>query len=192
MTVDIPQRDRETIEAYRASSLALHEDRWLKIVPEEFVAARVDDLGVSVGAAVEAWVSGPSGPALLLYGPNGTGKTHAAASAARVRYDAGDSVAFWRSVLLYEELRPDGGLRLADLTDVDVLILDDLGAEKVSEWTRERLDAIVDVRWSEHRRTVVTTNLEPTELSRTLTGRVWSRITDEAVAVRVSGEDRRG
>lgn len=69
---------------------------------------------------------------------------------------------------------------------VPLLILDDLGAEKGTEWAVERLDMIVDYRWLNEKPTVFTTN----KLLSELPPRIASRL-KEGVTVMVEGSDYR-
>jgi DNA replication protein DnaC len=48
---------------------------------------------------------------------------------------------------------------LRDVTEAEVLVLDDLGAEKSSEWTLSMLYHVINERYNEHRTTIITTNL---------------------------------
>ena len=48
---------------------------------------------------------------------------------------------------------------LRPVLDADLLVLDDLGAEKTSEWVQETLGLVVNTRYSERRPTIFTTNL---------------------------------
>lgn len=73
-----------------------------------------------------------------------------------------------------------------------LLIVDDIGAENVSEWVRERLVSLVNTRVSEGLSTIYTSNLSPAELIDRLGERVGSRIIWGAQAVHISGKDRRG
>jgi DNA replication protein DnaC len=62
------------------------------------------------------------------------------------------------------------------LAQVDLLHVDDLGAEKTSEWVLEQLYAIVNARYESERSMVVTTNLAPPELEEQITPRTVSRL----------------
>jgi len=165
--------------------------RWAQICPPVFAAATVDDLDDMLRPAVDGWVTDPAGN-LLFLGALGVGKTHAALAAARARWDRGDDVTFWPTVELFDALRPDGGATVADLTGVDLLILDDLGVEKPSDWTSERLYAVVNRRWMNRLPIIATSNLEPAGLAGVLGGRTWSRlIGGDTVVLGVGGIDRR-
>lgn len=71
------------------------------------------------------------------------------------------------------------------------LMLDDLGAEKVTDWTRETLFALIDHRYRYMRKTYVTTNLSHTELVNQIGDRSTSRLVEMCRVVRLSGDDRR-
>ena len=64
------------------------------------------------------------------------------------------------------------------LTSVDLLHLDDLGAEKRTDWVLEQLYAIVDARYEEQRSMVVTTNLDQPALEEQIGARTVSRLVE--------------
>lgn len=69
------------------------------------------------------------------------------------------------------------------LKRVPLVIMDDIGAEKVSEWTRERLLNIVSERYDAERSIIFTSNLAPNEIEMVLGGRVRSRIEGMTVPI---------
>jgi len=73
------------------------------------------------------------------------------------------------------------------LKRVPLLIMDDLGAEKVSEWTRERLLNIISERYDAERSIIFTSNLAPQEIEMVLGGRVRSRIEGMTVPIEFKG-----
>jgi DNA replication protein DnaC len=192
---------------------AMRATRWTLLVPQRFHRAGVADFEdadaadfyqPTLAAAVRAWAAAPKGRNLVLLGSVGTGKTHAAVAAARLRHDAGDDVRFLPVVEMLDLLRPGGPERaLYDLADVGCLVLDDLGSERPTDWTAERLYALVNRRWMEERSTVATSNLPATRavadegyggatLDETLGPRLFSRLVGSgAVIHRLTGPDRR-
>ncbi|SHL18193.1 DNA replication protein DnaC [Actinacidiphila paucisporea] len=104
-----------------------------------------------------------TGPSLLMAGVVGAGKTHQAHGAVRALVGAGVGVR-WRATTaadLYAELRPRAGVdserELAAVARVPLLILDDLGAAKASEWTEEITYRLVNRRYNHMLPTLITT-----------------------------------
>ena len=64
------------------------------------------------------------------------------------------------------------------LTAVDLLHIDDLGAENRTDWVLEQLYSIVNARYEAERAIVATTNLMPDELSERLGARTVSRLVE--------------
>ncbi len=125
------------------------------------VLRRVRTFVRSIGDHLEA------GQGLWFDGPVGTGKTSLAVLVAKAARDAGRSFAMYPVPLLLAEIkrtfdRDSGDNYLAffrRLCSVDLLVLDDLGAEKQTEWVLEQLYSIVNERWQDRSTIVVTTNL---------------------------------
>ncbi|KJY17968.1 ATP-binding protein [Streptomyces sp. NRRL S-104] len=161
---------------------------------------------------VAAWVDevaragrpGPSGtrgiaegPSLLIVGPTGTGKTHQAYGAVRSLLAAGIRLR-WEAVTaadLYARLRPRPGLdaerELHALARCPLLVLDDLGAAKGSEWTEELTYRLINYRYEYLRPTLLTTNLPIPKLRTALGDRVASRLSEMTHRVILDGPDRR-
>ena len=73
----------------------------------------------------------------------------------------------------------------------DVVILDDMGAEKRTEWVEEQLYGLIDFRYRSRRSTFFTTNCSLTELEERIGKRAMSRIAETCDFVRVGGDDWR-
>jgi DNA replication protein DnaC len=125
------------------------------------------------------------GSSVILLGARGVGKTHATvALVAEYLQVAGlCSTRFVTAADLLLELRGCYNGK-ADETDVinkytkdtKILILDDIGAEKPSEWTVATLGLIIDRRYRDNMMTLFTSNLTMQELSETVGDRITSRI----------------
>lgn len=165
-----------------------HERRWTARIPLRYRHARVDQLE---GDAAEA-ASWDGRSNVLLVGNIGAGKTHAAVALARLAHDQGREVLFRSAVGLLDELRPDGPPDAFKRScTVDVLVLDDLGSERRTDWTADRVSAVLVARYDDCRPTIVTSNLSPEALEVATGVRIYSRLYDDALRVRVSGDDRR-
>lgn len=103
---------------------------------------------------------------LALVGDNGCGKTHLAVSIARVCLEQERSVLFAVVPDLLDHLRaafaPGADEPYDELftlvREVEVLVLDDLGAERSSDWTDEKLYQVLNFRYNGRLPTVITTN----------------------------------
>jgi DNA replication protein DnaC len=124
------------------------------------------------------------GRGLWIQGDVGTGKTTLAMLASKAALDAGRSVAIYSLPrllnLLRESMDSDRGMLdfMDRLTAVDLLHLDDLGAENQTDWVLEQLYSIVNSRYEAERAIVATTNLMPDELSERLGSRTVSRLVE--------------
>jgi DNA replication protein DnaC len=146
--------------------------------------------------AIEENLAGGKG--LWIQGDVGTGKTTLAMLVSKGALDAGRSVAIYSLPrllnLLRESMDSDKGMLdfMDRLTAVDLLHLDDLGAENSSEWVLEQLYSIVNARYEAERAIVATTNLMPDELSERLGARTVSRLVEICGdLIPLFGEDRR-
>jgi DNA replication protein DnaC len=127
-----------------------------------------------------------AGRGLWFFGDVGTGKTSLAMLVAMAAEDAGRSVAIYPLTRLLAEIKGtydrdsgDSYLELfGRLSKVDLLQLDDLGAERTTEWVLEQLYSVVNERWQDERAIVVTTNLGYDELRDQLGRRTVSRLVE--------------
>ncbi len=107
---------------------------------------------------------------LLLRGRHGVGKTHLAVAMLReIIASKGARGYFYETRELLKLVRDTFATAgesemdvLRPVLDADILVLDDLGAEKTSEWVQETLGLVVNTRYSERRPTIFTTNLDDT------------------------------
>ena len=140
------------------------------------------------------------GQGLWLFGDTGTGKTTLAMLISKAALEAGKTVAIYSLPKLLARIRrtydsePGGDSYLSffeRLTSVDLLHIDDLGAEKRSDWVLEQLYALVNERYEAQRSILITTNLPHPELEEQIGSRTVSRLTQMCDEVEVRGDDRR-
>jgi len=138
------------------------------------------------------------GRGLWLIGDVGTGKTTLAMLVSKAALDAGRTVAIYSLPRLLNVIRraidSEAGMLdyLDRLTAVDLLHIDDLGAEKTTEWVLEQLYSIVNARYEAGRAIVATTNLMPDKLAEQIGPRTVSRIEEMCGAfLPLFGEDHR-
>lgn len=197
-----PGLDPHWVETNRANA-----DTALAAVPAHYQDATVTNPEVRAwavelchDAATSARAFNPrvaSGPSLLLLGPVGTGKTHESFGAIRQIVHTGVAVS-WAAVTaadLFAEMRPkergNPEAVMARYTRIPLLLLDDLGAAKTSEWTEEITFRLINHRYEHHLATIVTSNLGGKGLRDGLGERVASRLREMARQVALKGEDRR-
>jgi DNA replication protein DnaC len=140
-----------------------------------------------------------AGRGLWLEGDPGTGKTTLAMLVSKAAIEARRTTAIYSLPRLMGVLREsidseDGLLNLLDrLATVDLLHLDDLGAEHRTDWVLEQLYSIVNTRYEEQRSIVLTTNATEQELAEQLGARTVSRLVEICgVPLPLFGHDRRG
>jgi DNA replication protein DnaC len=140
------------------------------------------------------------GRGLWLFGDVGTGKTSLAMLVSNEALHAGRSVAIYSMPRLladiketYEDRSESSYMQLFDrLVGVDLLHIDDLGAEKRTEWVLEQLYSIINERWQEQRSVVVTTNLiDVDDLRNQIGPRTVSRLHEMCELIPIMGRDRR-
>lgn len=91
----------------------------------------------------------------------------------------------------YDTKDPDFEQVLSMVKDCKLLIVDDIGAERVTEWVRERMVSIINTRVSNNLATIYTSNLSPEELREELGDRISSRVLGSSKVVEITGGDRR-
>jgi DNA replication protein DnaC len=137
------------------------------------------------------------GRGLWFAGDVGTGKTTLAMLVSKSALEAGRTVAIYSVPRLLNLVREamvseEGKLEFLDrLTSVDLLHLDDLGAQTQTEWVLEQLYSIINTRYEDQRAIVVTSNQFPDELSQVIGERTVSRLSEMCDVLPLQGPDRR-
>lgn len=126
----------------------------------------------------------PDADSLLLFGPTGTGKTHAALSIARLAAERGYTVVYGPvQQLLHRVEREHFGKEEGDAEDTmiscDLLVLDDIGTELTSPFYTATLYTILNGRLLGGRPTIISTNLSSPA--------AWQARYGEQITSRVNG-----
>lgn len=198
---ELPERLREAMDPAREAArllagriparyadavASLPEVRaWVTSLVEPVMATRAHALRITTGRS------------LLLAGPVGSGKTYESYGAIRAlaHSGVGFSWQFVTSADLYAKLRPrpriDAEEEFGKYANCTVLILDDLGAAKATEWTEEVNYRLVNHRYENALPTLITSNVAPNKLVAELGDRVASRLVEMADRVVLTTPDRR-
>jgi DNA replication protein DnaC len=197
LDVEVGPSHTETVEQARerlARKAAARSARWHERMPAEFADAVLEDFAEGVASRLRDALTDPRVLNVVLAGNVGTGKTRAAYAMGRLAVSQGRWVEAWSLHDLMHELMPSGAAP-AHMEHVakecDVLVLDDLGAGKASEWAVDNLTSVVDARVAHHRLTVVTTNVTEEALRAVWQDRLMDRLRDRLVAIPFTGPSRR-
>lgn len=144
---------------------------------------------------------------LFLYGVPGCGKTMLSVLIGKAYLQMGKTVAFQDVVSLLADLQSTFNDKskagqywqiMERCKRCDLLILDDMGAEKISEWTVKMMQELINARYNAKKPLIMTSNYEPDELlvefsrkDKVQAGRIASRLKEMAYFVCAGNKDRR-
>jgi len=167
-------------------------DRWPVTEIDPPIVAATRRFADAIDAKLDA------GRGLWFMGQVGTGKTTLAMLVSKAALEAGRSVAIYSLPRLLNEIRDThraerSHVDLLDrLTAVDLLHIDDVGAERTTDWVLEELYSIVNARYEDERSMVITTNIVDHEaLCEQIAERTVSRLTEMCDQLPLGGDDKR-
>ena len=138
-----------------------------------------------------------NGENLLLYGMTGLGKTFLCNCIAKALLDKNKIVIYQTAFTILEIIekhrfnRETNDYQYNLLFDADLLIIDDLGTEVTNTFTNAEIFNIVNTRILSGKKTIISTNLTPKEISDIYTERIFSRILDKFIPLKFYGDDLR-
>lgn len=199
--------DHEFDEHFLEEARRRAADRCEKDIPPVFAAATASHPKVArwVRSLADATVEGMrghvaavrTGPSLMLFGRTGVGKTHLAYGAIRAVAASGLHCSWLATTAadVYAALRPrmkvDPEAEFLRFANAQLLLLDDLGAAKATEWNEEINYRLINHRSQQQLPTIFTTNLLIDQLTNRLGERVVSRLAGMCQLVEIVGADRR-
>ena len=210
----VPCENCQRLEVKEKLSKNLEERLIEHGIVKRFLNAKLSDFNNSIRKKV----AGEEG--LFITGPRGTGKTHLISAIAgniiknlplhvtkdhdgRTYYFEPESKSYPLLVNIPKMLMKIKGTFNSDygidseesilnkICSVPVLLLDDIGAEKASEWVKQTLYLIIDHRYGDMAKTYVTSNLTLNQIANQLDDRISSRIAGMTNTIRMAGKDRR-
>jgi DNA replication protein DnaC len=143
-----------------------------------------------------------SGNGLFIIGDTGVGKTHIACAIATKVLEEGFDVKFLNTGKFLNTLRDEFSKTFDDPEEYQglfnevmnfngIIILDDIGAEKPSEWVIERLYLLINEKYESMTPMIFTSNCNKDQLTERLGDRIVSRISGMTLKVKIPGIDRR-
>ncbi|WBW50013.1 ATP-binding protein [Peptoniphilus equinus] len=135
---------------------------------------------------------------MLFYGTTGQGKTFMLNCIAKELLDKNVNV-IYQTAFNIVDIVEDRRFRRNEATQMkyelllnsDLLIIDDLGIERINAFSTSEIFNIVNSRLLSGKKTLISTNLSPKELSSTYTDRVFSRVFQKFMPLKFYGEDLR-
>lgn len=130
---------------------------------------------------------------LLVWGAVGTGKTFLAGCIANALLDQGVTVLMTNFARILNSMTglysSDRNVFLDDLNRHALLIIDDLGMERSTEFALEQVFSVIDSRYRVQKPLIVTTNLKPSEMKGTdslARRRIYDRVLERCIPVQVN------
>lgn len=137
-------------------------------------------------------------PNLLFRGGTGLGKTMLSGCVAKEIAQRGFSVVYETAVAAFDAFEAqkfardtEAGEKARRIIECDLLILDDLGTEMTTSFTQSALYTIVNSRLASGKKTIISTNLTPAEMSQRYTAQINSRLDSEYDELLFLGKDIR-
>jgi DNA replication protein DnaC len=155
---------------------------------------------------LDGYLAGKVEQGLIFMGPVGVGKTHLAVSILRGLIEQGVPCLFYEFGSLLKEIQDsynpisqNSELRvLSPVYQAEVMVLDELGASKPTDWVRDTMHQIIGTRYNDRKLTIFTTNYldarrAPTDetLEDRVSVRLRSRLFEMCKTVHVDGDDYR-
>lgn len=177
------QREREVRELFAISDMG---DKYLQASFDNFITRQGADSVLKIAKHYVESFDEFGFESLMLFGEPGNGKTHLAAAIHNYLVAQGKIVVFVSMPDLLGKIKATFNQNneeseqqiLKALNICDLLIIDDLGAEKTSEWVQQVVFTIFDSRYRRELPILVTSNLSPKELPKQIGKRVCDRLVE--------------
>lgn len=182
-------KKREIEKLFSISNLG---ERFSKSTFESFLDRNGSETAYKVAVKYVKTFKEWNGESLMIWGEPGNGKTHLAAAVVNELSKKGYIVVFQSVPELLQRIRSTFNSEnkenetqiMRALLECDLLILDDIGAEKTTEWVEEKLFNIIDGRYRKELPTLYTSNLEPKELKNQVGKRSYDRMVETSLTVK--------
>ena len=151
--------------------------------------AKKEDLPKEVHAAMKTALEEDKG--LFIFGDTGTGKTYTLHAIANNRNERVDNFVDLLSTFRDSIVQGWYHDKLIEYANKERIYIDDMGAEKMSDFVHEFVYSLLNKRYERMKRTVISTNLTLDDFKKRYGDRILSRIMEMCVLIELGGEDRR-
>jgi DNA replication protein DnaC len=146
--------------------------------------------------AVRKWLSGwPQTRGIVFYGQPGRGKSHFAAGITMALINHLVRAEFWPSPKLLESMMKQGEnaprFHIDRFVKLPVLVIDDLGKEKLSEWAYQQIFRLIEERDILERPLIITMNDAPDRMMSRIGDAAVSRLVGNSAWIEITGDDWR-
>ncbi len=175
--------------------------RLLERIPARFLRAKLEEISSKLKKYAEKFEKKNQG--IYLLGPVGCGKTHSVYAIAINLIIRGFDVKIYKLPRLLNSIRSSFSKKetknnfehnittIEEISNVDVLIIDDIGVERPTEWVLEQLYNIIDTRYENMKTTIFTSNYDLNDLADKTSDRIVSRILEMTDVFSLDGKDKR-
>lgn len=194
-------------EEYREKQQRISSIRQSSLIETKFKKARLLDYTVTndnrrVFDLAQKYVSGfqemyRENQGILFWGEVGTGKSHTAACIANELIEHMHTVimtSFVKILQDFQTMKVDEGAWIKKLQEAELLIIDDLGTERNTEYALEKVYNVIDSRYRSGKPLILTTNLALKDMIHTTDiryRRIYDRIFEMCYPVHVKGSSYR-
>lgn len=168
-----------------------------KFLQSTFENSNMSDkhMGMAKKYADKFILDGTAQGGILFYGGVGTGKTYASACICNQVMNNGKTVLVMNLGLYLLKIKREWAEAEDDVLNYvktcDLLVIDDLGTENISDFTREKIFNLIDTRYRANKPMIITTNLTPDGIEKALGSRIADRLAGSCLEYEVKGESKR-
>ncbi len=133
---------------------------------------------------------------LIFFGDNGLGKTYMLSALANSLTDMGKIVVYQSAPVLLEKIKRSSFTNEIDeinelIENCDLLIIDDLGKDYITEYTKSTLFNIINIRYNSNKPIAISTNLDLNELEEAYGNAIQSRLVEKSMVLVFEGINMR-
>lgn len=199
MQLELEQREKELDKERIKNKIKKYKDISVidrKLLNADFKTAEQDKHIKLCQKYAEKFVKiGTAPQGLLLHGSVGTGKTFASACISNYLMENGKTVLVMNLGLYLIKLKKEWDEAESNVLEYvkhcDLLVIDDFGVEKVTEFVLDKAFALIDTRYRAEKPLIITTNLSLKEITDKFGSRISDRLQEMCYPLRVEGQSKR-